>query len=144
MEGLIIISKVETPEEKARKEKEKEREPMKREIIALAKELVESHKVFPFPGIGSKTYEYIKADDAEGYSRATPIDELLEKFKNEGMKVVFGSDPESGNVFILPSKSDDIESDNIFPKFLLVNETMDERVKKLILVSAEYAREAAK
>jgi hypothetical protein len=103
------------------------------EYILLAKELVESQEHFPFPGIDPQAYSKIKADEEEALGYSTPIDELLERFKNEGMKVVLGKHPESGNVFILPAQSDDIENDNLFPKHLLVSEEMDEKLKKLIL-----------
>jgi hypothetical protein len=110
-----------------------EREKRRKRIIALTKELSENQESFPFPGIDADSYQKLKATD-EGFSGfATPIDELIQRFRNEGIKVVFGNDPESGNVFILPFGSNDIESDSVSPKQLQPDESMDSRLGKLIL-----------
>ena len=104
-------------------------------MIALAKELSEIRDGFPFSGIEPENYLRLKADDEESEGRCTSIDELIQKFEKEGIKVVFGNDPESGNVFIVPIQSDDIESDGIFPKHLRIDESTDSRLKELILAS---------
>ncbi|MFA4817809.1 MAG: hypothetical protein WC608_03780 [Parcubacteria group bacterium] len=111
-----------------------EKEQRKKRIIDLAKELSESRESFPFPGVNPHSYQKLKADEEEFPGYVTPIDELIHRFKREGMKVVFGNDPESGNVFILPRGSDDVENDSIFPKHLQVVEGMDRRLKELILL----------
>jgi len=103
------------------------------EYVLLAKEIIERQETFPFPGIDPEAYSKIKVDEEQSPGYSTPIDELLERFRNEGMKVVLGKHPESGNVFILPAQSDDIENDNLFPKHLLPGEEMNEKLKKLIL-----------
>jgi len=107
----------------------------KEEYILLAKELFESRERFPFPGIDPEAYSRIKADEAEFPGYTTPIDELIERFKNEGMKVVLGKYPDSGNVYILPAESDDIKQDSIFPRQLLVDELANEKIKTLILLN---------
>ncbi|MDO8231654.1 MAG: hypothetical protein Q7T37_00400 [bacterium] len=104
-------------------------------IVALAIEIIESHEVFHFSGLDSDAYAKIKADEEESPGYATPIDELVKRFENEGMKVVLGKNPESGNVFILPLQSDDIENDSVFPKHLQISEGMNEKLKELILLS---------
>ena len=114
--------------------KNNETEQRKKEIIALVLGLSESQESFSFPGINPEAYVKLKSEEEEFPGYATPVDELIERFKNEGMKVVLGKDPDSGNVFILPSLSNDIENDGIFPKHLKINEIMDERLKKLILM----------
>ncbi|EKE11838.1 MAG: hypothetical protein ACD_15C00016G0013 [uncultured bacterium] len=58
----------------------------------------------------------------------------MERFKREEMKVVFGNDHESGNVFLVPFGSDDIENDSIFPKHLQVSDDVDERLRELVLL----------
>lgn len=105
----------------------------KQEKISLALELSESMENFPFPGIKPESYARIKADEEEFPGYATPIDELLKRFESEGLKVVLGKFPESGNVFILPQGSDDIENDNLFPRHLSTEGDIDERLLKLIL-----------
>lgn len=118
-----------------------EREQRKREIIALARELAESQEVFPFPGIDSEAYLKIRSGQEEFPGYATPIDELLERFENEGMKVVLGTYHESGNVFILPAGSNDIVNDNLFPRHLQMSEIMDEKLKKLIVMNSLSSQE---
>ena len=105
----------------------------RQEKIALAYELAESRESFPFPGINPDSYERMKADDEEFPGYTTPIDELVKRFQDEGMKVVLGKNPDSGNVFILPQGSNDIESDSIFPRQLRTTDDMDERLSDLIL-----------
>jgi len=48
--------------------------------------------------------------------------------------VMLGKNPESGNVYILPRNSDNIEMDSISPRQLQLIEEMDERLKELILL----------
>ncbi|MEK7640522.1 MAG: hypothetical protein AAB389_00800 [Patescibacteria group bacterium] len=138
-----------TPEEKSSsgdriaeliKNKEQEiKEKKKQEYIALAQELSESHESLPFPGVNPESYSKLKAAAEEYPEYTTPIDELLEKFRSQGIKVVFGNHPESGNVFILPADSEDVAMDNLFPRHLTITEDMDERLKKLILAGKELA-----
>jgi len=106
-----------------------------KELLTLATELRESQETFPFPGIEAEAYAKLKASDEEFPGCVTPIDELLERFKSEGIKISLGAHPESKDVFILPAQSDDLVNDSIFPKHLQINETMDERLKKLILAN---------
>jgi hypothetical protein len=116
------------------------RERAKKEYIALAKELHESKEVYPFPGIDPESYQTIKAEDQEYPGYTTPIDEILEKLKAQGMKVVLStSDPESGNIFILPSQSEDMD-DSLFPKHLTLSGGMDDKIKRLILAHKEVDR----
>ena len=109
-----------------------EKEERRKEIIALAVELSENQEGFPFPGIDPEAYLKLKSEEEELPGYATPIDELIERFKNEGMKIVLGKYPGSGNFFILPLLSNDIENDSIFPEHLQIIGTIDERLKKLI------------
>lgn len=119
-------------------EKERKIEDVRDEMIALAKELSESEEELPFPGISRETYSKMKATDEEFPGYSTPIDELLERFKKEGMKVVSGDRPMSGTVYVLPLGSNDKESDGIFPECLEVNDTMDEKLKELISKRQEF------
>lgn len=110
----------------------KERRRM--EIVYSAMALVEGQENFPFTGIVAEEYDKMKATEDECPGYTTPIDELIERFKNEGMKVVLGDDPKSGNVYILPAQSTIIEMDSISPKQLQLSDRMNERLKKLILL----------
>lgn len=110
------------------------REQKRKELIALAIEISGNQEGFPFPGIDPEIYLGIKAalEKFPGYS--TPIDELIEKFKSEGMKVVLGTYREKGDVFVLPLHSDNLADDNLFPSDLRISNDMDEKLKKLILM----------
>jgi hypothetical protein len=100
---------------------------MNKERMTLFVEMVEKLSQFerlPFPGINPESYASLKAVDEKFPGYTTPIDELIKRFESEGMKVVLGNDKESGNVFILPAGSNDIEKDSVFPRHLNVSEDM--------------------
>jgi hypothetical protein len=103
-----------------------------REIILLAKELSASGEVFPFTDINPSAYERIKSDDAEYPGMTTPIDEIIRKCFTAGVKVVLAKDPESGNFFILPAESNDVENDAILPRSIEIKPGMDARLIRLI------------
>lgn len=109
------------------------------ERIELAMELFATGEVFSFSGIGGDSYESLK-DAEEGLPPGfvTPIDELLKRFEREGMKIVLGKHPQSGNIFIMPAETsvtdDDIEANSIFPRHLQITDDMDGRLKRLIRV----------
>jgi hypothetical protein len=109
-------------------------EQQKRDAISLAIELGESHETFPFTGISAEVQAKIKTGQEEMPGYSTPIDELLERFRSEGMKVVVGKFPESGNVMVLPAGSDDILNDSLPFELLQMNDEMDERLRKLLLL----------
>jgi hypothetical protein len=115
-----------------------EAEPTIREkIVALGIELSESGEFFPFPGMDRNEYTEIKKGEDPFYH--TPIDQLIHRFQTEGLKVVltkYGSD-----VLILPSSSDDIVNDSLFPRSFGITEEMDERLKALILLQQEFKAE---
>lgn len=111
-----------------------EAEPtIKEKIIALGIELSESGKLFPFPGMNRNEYQEIKKNEDPFYH--TPIDQLINRFQAEGLKVVL---TKSGDdVLILPLFSDDIVNDSILPRSLGITVGMDERLKALILLHQE-------
>ncbi len=119
------------------KSPENAREKKKKEYIALARELSEVFEGFPFPGLEPESYLELKATAEEFPEYSAQIDELAERFRVQGMKVVFSKDPESGDVFVIPLNSSDMEMDNLFPRHLKVAENMDPRLKKLILMNKE-------
>lgn len=121
-----------SPEEADDKE-----QPSKAERLQLAQELQESGETFSFSGIGSEDYENLKAaESGVPPELITPIDELIARFKKEGIKVALGKNPDSGNIFVLPGQSpaddEDIKENSIFPRHLQITEDMDERLKRLI------------
>lgn len=102
-------------------------------IFELTSKLIENEQQFSFPGIDSENYLKLKAVDEEFPGCVTPIDELMQRFQTEGIKVV-SVKPESGNVFILPAGSDDVENDSVLPEHLQIVEGMNETLKELILL----------
>lgn len=113
------------------------KEQEKKERIALAIELSKRSEGFPFSGIKPESYSIIKAVDEEYPGYTTPIDRMIENYRTQGIKVVLGNHPESGNIYILPLNSNNIEEDGLFPEHLLVTEDMNEGLKKLILASTK-------
>jgi hypothetical protein len=114
-------------------QQENPREKDKREYLALAETLSQNLEGFSFPGIDGERYLKLKAVDEEYPGFSTPTDEIIDRMKNEGMKVSLGAHPENGDVYLLPMLSDDIENDMLFPGYLTVAEDMNEGLKTLIL-----------
>lgn len=142
---LSRIAAIEAYEAKMPKAKEQvsnQIESRRERIDVLSAELIESKETFPFPGIDSEAYLKLKADingdkDRSLYDISSPtIDELVERFKNEGMKVTLGDTPEAGNVFIIPAGSADIQSDSLFPKHLQAGEVKN-KLEELVLLKRQ-------
>ncbi len=106
----------------------------------LASELSSRLEAFPFSGIDVEEYKKMKATDEEYPGMTTPTDEIVARMQKEGVKVVLGKHPESGNVFILPAGSKDIEMDSISPKQLDANNIAEGNLKTLIKCVKELAQ----
>jgi hypothetical protein len=106
--------------------------------LALAQEMSQNETGYAFPGIDSEWHEKLKAVDEEYPGYTTPTDEIIERMKKEGIKVVFGTDPKNGSVYLLPRGSNDIGQDMLLPKHLEVFEGMDESLRILILASKNH------
>jgi len=119
---------------------EQERAEQKRKKIYLAKELGEIRERIPFPGIDPEHYVKLKAFEEEFPGYTTPIDELIGRLEEKGMKIVFGKDPESGNVHILPFDSDDIENDSILPQLLRTDGIMSGQLKELVFLCKDQIK----
>lgn len=123
--------------------KEETLDLIKEHRISLIRELAESNERFPFPGVDRDVRDRLKAEEAEFPGYTTPIDDLIERFRAEGLKVVLGTDKNT-EVFILPSGSNDVGMDGLFPRHLVVSEGMDLRLKELILTNKQLAKELGK
>lgn len=108
-------------------------EGIKNNYLALAEKLQQKQEGFSFSGIDPDSYSKIKADEEKYPGYTTPIDELILRFQTQGIKVALGKNPKSGNVFILPLDSNDIESDSIAPRQLKITADMDEELMKLVM-----------
>ncbi|MFA6502916.1 MAG: hypothetical protein WCT45_01490 [Candidatus Paceibacterota bacterium] len=113
---------------------EGDKKKRKIQVITLAMELRASSEQFPFTGIVAEEYDKMRATEEECPGYTTPVVELVKRFEHEGMKVVLGKNPMSGNVHILPAQSTNIEMDSISPKQLRLSDRMHEKLKELILL----------
>jgi hypothetical protein len=121
--------------EKSEAEIRLEREQRANRMTTLAKELSELQERLPFSGIEPENYLRLKANDATSEGHCTPIDDLIQRFEKEGIRVAFGKYREDANVFIEPFENDGDVSDCISPKHLRIDASMDSRLIELILVS---------
>lgn len=90
-------------------------------LRGLAIELSAKPEGFPFPGIDEKAYATLKEDEEFlADTGVTPIDELIARFKAQGLKVVLSDDPRSPAVLIVPKNSPTrfLKEDSIFPRHL--------------------------
>jgi hypothetical protein len=106
-------------------------------ILNLVEKINESGESFPFPGINPEDYSKMKENDDEFPGYTTPIDEIIERCKKEGIKVCLGREPESGNIFVFPAGSNDIEMDGVEPYQLIIDNVENEHLKELIRLTGE-------
>lgn len=128
---------LETPNFESSQEKPKNLS--KQERINLAKELQQRDEAFSFPGVPESIYDELREEEEDlkkllGEDAFSTIDELIEQFQSEGMKVMLGKNPDSGNIFIAPAGSSmkDIEKNSLFPRHLRITSDMNEKLKRLI------------
>src|SRR3989344_6113502 len=72
-------------------------------FMSSAAEMSESRESFPFPGIELEVHTKMIATDREFPGYTTPVDTLLDRCRGEGIRVMLGKNPESGNVYIVPA-----------------------------------------
>jgi hypothetical protein len=118
--------------EKEAEEVGKEKKERIEKILELVEKINESEEELSFPGIRSELYLKMKEEEVEFPGYVTSVDEIIERFNKEGMKVTTGRNPKSGNIFILPADSSDIEVDSINPRHLVFDNIENEHLKKLI------------
>ena len=116
---------------------EKERQERVSRLLDLVRKINESGESLPFPGIDPEAYLKMKKTDDEYLGHTTPTDEIIGKCKEEGIKIVTGKHPESDNIFVLPSGSNDIEMDSIAPHQLSINAVKNEYLRELIRLTTE-------
>lgn len=123
------------PESHNDSERERREEVVK--ILRLVEKINESGENLPFPGIRPDMYLRMKKNDEEFLGYATPIDEIIERCKKEGIKVVLGRYSESGSTFVLPVGSDDIEMDSIASYQLIIDTVKNEDLEELIRLTTK-------
>ena len=118
-------------------EREKSKLEKATKLLKLVEKINESNERIPFPGIHPEVYSRMKKDEEEFLDCVTPIDEIIKRCEEEGIKVVIGKNPESSNVFVLPADSTDIEMDSIPSYWLMIDAVKDERFRELIQLTKE-------
>lgn len=107
--------------------KKRESEPDK---LTLARELIDSNETLPFPGLNVESYNRLKAEEEEYPGLATPIDEIIKKFEEQGIKIEIGKNPDGSNMFLLPKDSDDVD-DSLRLKHLNLGAIENKKLKKI-------------
>lgn len=120
------------PIEKLNKDPEIERQERVKKILELVSKINESIEILTFPGIHPESYSNMKNDEDEFPGFTTPIDEIMTRCQAEGIKIVLGKNPDSGNVYVLPAGSNNIEMDSITPYQLNIDHIENEHLKELI------------
>ena len=106
-------------------------------ILILIEKIHESNESIPFPGIQPEIYSKMKKDEDEFPGYATPVDEIIERCKKEGIRVTLGKNPESNNVYILPASRADIERGEIQSDQLAIDAVENEHLRELIQLTAK-------
>jgi len=115
-------------------EKLDSREAMhQREVERLLEQAIEMtrHEIFPFTSIKQEFYDKMRAADDECPGYSTPIVEIKKRMEDEGMKISLGKNPGSGNIFVMPGKSDDFENDSIELRAIELNTVLSEKVEEI-------------
>lgn len=107
--------------------KKQESEPNR---LTLAMELIECNESLSFPGLNIESYNTLKAEEEEYPGSATPIDEIIKKCEEQGIRIELGKNPDGGNMFLLPKDSDDLDDSFKF-KHLNIDAIENEKLKKL-------------
>lgn len=101
-------------------------------ILWLVEKINESGEIIPFPGINPEAYSNMKKDEDEFPDFSTPIDEIIERCEKEGVRIVLGKNPESGNFWVVPADSTEYLMDCIPPHVLVLETIGNEHLKELI------------
>ncbi|HBC44547.1 MAG: hypothetical protein UX08_C0002G0051 [Candidatus Collierbacteria bacterium GW2011_GWB1_45_35] len=122
------------PDETSRKAEKQTRLKIE-QYITLAEKLSLYLEPIPFSGIDEESLVRLRFTDSQYPGFSTPIDKIITRMEQEGIKITFGTHPGSGNVYVLPYLSNDIENDSISPRHLKLSVDMDEVLKSLILAN---------
>jgi hypothetical protein len=116
------------------------RENIKEEIANIAREIIESGEILPFPGFTIEGEKMMRRNQEEsGMTRG--IDELIQNFERYGVRIYIG--PNNQNIFALPahideSNIDEVQENSVLLKDFDIDGADDERLIKLIELSQGY------
>ena len=148
MARLILINKSMNEELSRMHEAEAAKEAKERklaDLLELSIEVSERKEAFPFSGLDPEEYAKIKATDEEYPGFSTPVDEMIAKFEEQGMRLALSTfDSQKGNAYIIPGDMEptqkNIEDWGLKPENFEITNDMDESLKKLIEVAKDYKK----
>ncbi len=105
-----------------------ESEVTPQQYLVIAERLSGYNESLPFQGLEEAGYQKLKAESDEFPEYVIPIDDLIQRFEAEGIKIVV----EKGRVYVVPFNSTVTNDNCIFPRFLKVTDGMDNNLKTLI------------
>ncbi|MDB5189788.1 MAG: hypothetical protein JWN49_114 [Parcubacteria group bacterium] len=113
---------------------EQERDRHNEMTVRLAESLSQRVEPIPFTGIDPTEYELLKEDEANLPDLLTPIDERIQRFKEQGLKVVLGEHGDSKDIYVVPALSSN-KKDRTLARHLQIVDGMDEELRRLILAN---------
>lgn len=129
------------PPQEAQSNRELEKQIRNARIRELVEAIHESGESIPFPGIPADTLKQLQDDDEELLAMrpgsTTPIEQILERCTRVGMKLDLGPYPDSGNVFVLPADSDNIDMDSIQLSSLDTTQITDPKLLELVQLKSK-------
>jgi|APSaa5957512535_1039671.scaffolds.fasta_scaffold168720_2 hypothetical protein len=108
------------------------------DFIKMAIELNNNREVYAFSGISSEAFEGIKIARENYPDLFTPIEKLLDEFRLKGMVIYPTKTKEKGNLFVVPTGSEDVVGDGIRLQDLDLAGITDDTLSKMIGISRKY------
>lgn len=115
-------------------ESEEERDERRLHMKILAEKLSQNPEPFLFSGIDPDEYERLKEDDQTVSGYYIPIDQRIERFQKEGVRVVVGQREGNNEIVVVPAltSTEEIKRYALFPRQLQSTPGMDEQFAELI------------
>lgn len=104
-------------------------------VRALAEVLAAERRVMAWPGIDPESYRIQKREEEEFPGFVTPIDEIIERCEQEGIRVYMVNNPRNLDVYIIPAGSSDPQQDSLLPRHLAPDPLMDESLAEIVELS---------
>lgn len=117
---------------KAEGNESREGEVTYEEYIMYTEKVLDLSEALPFSGLNENSYRELKAVSDEFPGFVTDIDDLISRFKDEGIKVILWKN----QAFVLPFNSEisdtTIENDSVLPRHLDASGDVGQNLKRLI------------
>ena len=98
-------------------------------------ELIENNETLSFLGLNPGSYNLLKAEEKEFPGFATPIDEIIKKCEEQGLKIELGRNQSGYDMFLLPANSDDLADSLRFNDLNIdnINDSVFQNLTKILL-----------